>query len=92
MHLQVGPHSYLYDVAHSFTPAAEVLYHSALTRHFKNLLRPRSYHDLLSPDIFDLSYVDGLVDRYLAGDEIHGAGFNDLVSLCWHTLVGWYDN
>jgi hypothetical protein len=91
MHLQVGPHSYLYDVDHSFTPAAEVLYHSALTPYFKDLLRPRNYREQLSSDIFDLTYIDGLVERHLDGAEIRGGGFDDLVSLCWHMAVGWYD-
>ncbi|MBW1716348.1 MAG: hypothetical protein JRJ77_11100 [Deltaproteobacteria bacterium] len=90
MYLQEGPHSYLYDVDHSFTPAAEVIYHSALAPYFRDLLRPRNYRELLSADIFDLAYIDSLVDRYLDGVEIPGGEFNDLVSLCWHMAVGWY--
>ena len=31
MHLQVGPHSYLYDVDHSFSHAVEFANHSAFT-------------------------------------------------------------
>jgi hypothetical protein len=89
MHLQVGPHSYVYDVDPSFSLAAETMYASAFAPFFRNLLRPRAYHRLLSPDVFDLSYVDAMVDRYLEGVEVRGAELNDLVSLCVLSLVDW---
>lgn len=89
-HLQVGPHSYLYDVNPSFSLAAEIIYGSAFAPYFKTLLRPRTYHDLLSSNMFNLAYIDGLVDHYLDGIEIRGAEMNDLVSLFMLLIVGWY--
>jgi len=92
MHLQVGPHSYLYDVDPSFTLAGEVMYGSALVPYFKKLLRARAYHDVLSSEMFDLAYIDGLVDSYFEGCEMRGAQFDDLVAICWISAVGWYGN
>jgi hypothetical protein len=89
LHLQVGPHSYVYDIDPSFSLAAETMYASAFTAFFKGLLRPRAYHRLLSPHVFDLAYVDAMVDRYLDGIEVRGAELNDLVALCVLSLVDW---
>lgn len=92
LHLQVGPHSYLYDVDPSFSHAAEIMYGSAFVPYFKNLLQSRPYRDLLSPEMFDLAYIDGLVDRYLEGSETRGAKLNDLTAICWLSAIGWYAN
>ena len=92
LHLQVGPHSYLYDVDPSFSHAAEIMYGSAFAPYLKDLLHPRAYRDLLSPEIFDLTYIDGLVDRYLNGDETRGTELNDLGAISWLSAVGWYAN
>ena len=89
-HLQKGPHSYLYDVNPSFVPAAEVLYGSALGPFFKKALGPRSYRELLSPDFFDLEYLDSLVDGYLGGMKNEGNDLNDLISLCILASIGWH--
>jgi hypothetical protein len=88
----VGPHSYLYDVDPSFSHAAEIMYGSAFVPYFKNLLQSRPYRDLLSSDMFDLAYIDGLVDRYLEGSETRGAELNDLAPICWLSAIGWYAN
>ena len=90
LHLQVGPHSYLYDVDPSFSHAAEIMYGSAFVPYFKTLLRSRPYRDLLSPEMFDLAYIDDLVDNYLNGAEMRGVGLNDLGAICWISAVGWY--
>lgn len=92
IHLQVGPHSYLYDVDPSFTLAGEVMYGSAFVPYFKKLLRPRAYRDLLSPEMFDLAYIDSIVDHYLNGTETCGAELNDLIAICWLSVIGWYGN
>ena len=81
MHLQEGPHSYLYDVDPTFSHSAELLYGSDLGRLFRERLRRREYEGWLSPDVFDLQYVDGVVSRYLAGTEVRGAEMNDLLAL-----------
>jgi hypothetical protein len=92
LHLQVGPHSYLYDVDPSFSHAAEIMYGSAFVPYLKNLLCSRPYRDLLSPEMFDLAYIDGVVDNYLTGAETRGGELNDLVAICWLSVVGWYGN
>lgn len=90
MHLQVGPHSYLYDVNHTFSHAAETLFASAFAPHFKKLLRQRGYKNLLSEQIFNMPYIDRLVDQYVDGSEMRGAELNDLMAMCVFSMVGWY--
>jgi len=90
LHLQVGPHSYLYDVDPSFSHAAEIMYGSAFVPYLKSLLRPRPYRDVLSPEMFDLAYIDCVVDNYLNGAEKRGGELNDLVAICWLSVIGWY--
>jgi len=92
LHLQVGPHSYLYDVDPSFSHAAEIMYGSAFVPYFKTLLRSRPYRDLLSPEMFDLAHIDGVVNNYLDGTETRGVELNDLGAICWISAVGWYGN
>ncbi len=89
-HLQVGPHSYLYDVDPSFSHSAEVLYASSLKLVFREALQTRRYRDVLDESVFDLAYLDSIVDHYLAGDEVRGAELGDLMSLAQVASVGWY--
>jgi hypothetical protein len=90
MHLQTGPHSYLYDVDPTFSHAAETLYRSAFATYFKERLRPRAYRKLFGQEFFDVGRMDALVDRYLAGEELQGGDMGDLVTLCWLSAAGWY--
>ena len=90
MHLQVGPHSYLYDVDPTFSHAAETLYRSAFSSYFKTRLQPRAYRELFASEFFDVARMDGLVDRYLRGEELKGADMGDIVTLLWLTTAGWY--
>src|ERR1051325_1355111 len=90
MHMQVGPHSYLYDVDPSFSHTAELLYGSAFAPYFRGVLGRREYRHVLSADVFDLGYVDRIVDQYLAGTEVRGAEMNDLLPLSLISSVGWY--
>jgi len=90
MHLQVGPHSYLYDVDHSFNHAVEMGNYSAFTPVFRELLANHPYHEILSPDVFNLEYIDSIIDRYVNGEEISGTEINVLFPFCWLALIEWY--
>jgi len=90
MHLQVGPHSYLYDVDPSFSHAAEFIYGSGLGPHLKRIVGQRQYREVLSPEMFDLDYFDGIVTRWLEGAEVRGAELNDLTSIVLCSASGWY--
>lgn len=90
MHLQVGPHSYLYDIDPTFNLGAEVVYASALAPFLKECFRKREHEKILSADVFDMNYIHGVVGRYLKGDEVRGVELNDLISLVNLQLVGWY--
>jgi hypothetical protein len=90
MHLQTGPHSYLYDVDPSFSHTAELLYGSAFAPYFRGVLGRRAYRDVLAPDVFEHAYLDGVVGRYLDGNETRGVEMNDLLTLSLLSSVGWY--
>ncbi|MDO8527696.1 MAG: asparagine synthase-related protein [Deltaproteobacteria bacterium] len=86
LHLQVGPHSYLYDVDHTFSHTAEILYGSSFTPYFKDSLRTKKYRDMVSNDFFDITHIDNIVNRYLSGEEVRGLEMNELLSLCYLSM------
>jgi len=81
MHLQVGPHSYLYDVDPSFSHAAELMFASSLGTLFKERLKSRAYQKWFASDLFDVGYIDRIVTRYLSGEEFRGSDMNDVFLL-----------
>lgn len=85
-HLQVGPHSYLYDVEHSFSHAAEFIYASAFTTFFKDLLKQKKYKNIFSEDYINVKYFDKITENYLDGNEASGSERNDLVALIFFSL------
>ena len=90
MHLQKGPHSYTYEVDPTFSHSNELMHHSSLVPFIKELLEGKPYHDVLSDEVFNLTYIDGLVDNFLRGDEQTGAALTDLVSVWFFCQSGWY--
>jgi hypothetical protein len=89
-HLQVGPHSYLYDVDPSFSHTAEIVYGSSFRPVFEDALRARPHRSVLDASLFDMAYVEGSIDRYLRGEEVRGAELSDLLTLAVTAVVGWY--
>ena len=89
IHLQVGPHSYLYDVNPNFDHAAEWNYRSAFTPQYKKIMEHRGYRKLLSPEVFDVEYFDGAVTNYLDGKEVLSER-GDLEHLIYLSVMGWY--
>ncbi|MDG2240290.1 MAG: hypothetical protein P8L30_08805 [Longimicrobiales bacterium] len=90
MHLQKGPHSYTYDVDPDFNHNFELMHYSRLKELAVPTLQKKEYHDLLSPEVFDLEYLDGVVDAYVRGEEQRGAQLHDLVSIWLMSQSGWY--
>jgi hypothetical protein len=88
--LQEGPHSYLYDVDPTFNHSAEALYGSSMRDFFVDALQGRAYRGWCDAGVFDVAYIDTIVDRYLAGTEVRGAEMNDLWALCVLTMSGRY--
>ncbi len=88
-HLQVGPHSYLYDIDPNFNHAGEFIYKSSFSPQIKETIRRRDYRELLTPGFFNCEYFDQIVDNYLAGREIVSER-NDLSVLAFLSLTGWY--
>ena len=90
IHLTSGPHSYLYDVNPAFNLGAEMIYGSGFVPRFREALKSRAYRDVLSPEVFNMAYVEKIVGHYLKGKEVKGPEFRDLLPLCWLALSGWY--
>ena len=90
IHLQTGPHSYLYDVDPNFSHAGELLFASHLSNHIKETLKSYPYEKILSQDYFDFEYLRSIVDLYLDGTELIGVERNDLMSIATLCLIGWY--
>ena len=89
LHLQIGPHSYLYDVDPNFDHAAEWNYRSAFRPQYKKMMEKRLYSKLMSPEWFDLDYFDRITSNYINGKEILEER-NDLEHLVYLSVMGWY--
>jgi hypothetical protein len=89
-HLQVGPHSYIYDVNPDFTLLGEILHGSSFKVVFGEALKTGRFIDWLDSRVFCRSYMDGVVDRYLKGEELRGQEMNDLGVLAMHSVIGVY--
>jgi hypothetical protein len=90
MDLQVGPHSYTYDVDPTFNHSFELMHHSKLAPYAREILRSKAYHEVMSPEWFDMKYVDSVIDAFLAGKEQRGGALADLVSIWLLCQSGWY--
>lgn len=90
MHLQRGPHSYLYDVDSGFSHDEEWFFHSAFTPWYRELLREGKYLELLSEEAFDLDHIDRLVNKFINNEEISVGERKDLENLLALVQVGWY--
>jgi hypothetical protein len=88
MEMQSGAHSYTYDVDPNFTHIGELINHSSLNDVFKEALSDGSYQKILSHEHFNHEYIDGLVSKYCAGEEILGAEQADLLNVAMQSTLG----
>jgi hypothetical protein len=87
-HLQEGPHSYIYDVDPKFNHLREILFGSSFKQVFEEALSEGSFISSLSPEIFDIVYINEIVQRYLDGEEFGGLEMVDLGNLATHATIG----
>lgn len=90
LHLQTGPHAYIYDVQEGFSISGELLHASGLRPAFVDALQRRKLLAALDPDVFDVPYLDGLATTYLNGQELRGQELNDVFALATHAAIGLY--
>jgi hypothetical protein len=90
MELHGGPHSYTYDIDPTFNHSFELMHHSRLGQRAKDTLKGKPYHQVLDKDWFDLGYIDGIVDKFVRGEEQRGAALADLVAVALLCQTGWY--
>ena len=90
LHLQVGPHSYLYDIDPEFHHEKEWIYHSAFNAQYKEIVKKRKYQEILSSEIFNLEYYDQIVSNYLENEIVHSESA-DLGNLIFLSAMGWFE-
>jgi hypothetical protein len=90
LHLQTGPHSYLYDSDPNWNVISELLYNSEISNLYKEILKEHKYHNLLNETYFNLDYLNDLVDDYCNNIQVAGQEKNDLFVLAMLSFVGWY--
>ena len=91
LHLQTGPHSYLYDVDPNWNAYDDIIYgDSPVTELFKNILKEKPYKQILDQNYFNLDYIDELVEEYIKGNKVTGSRRMDLANIITLCHVGWY--
>jgi hypothetical protein len=87
IHLQKGPHSYLYDVNPGFSHLSETINASNVKENFKSKLNDKNL-EKFSNDLFDTEYLNKISNKYKENVELAGAELNDLSSLVlFNTLI-----
>ena len=81
IHLQEGPHSYLYDVNPSFSPMDEIVNASSLTLLFRELFQDEDFIKIYDPEYFDINYIKGIVSKLLSGKTLEGQEMLDILSV-----------
>lgn len=90
LHLQVGPHSYLYDVNPDWNMYSDLIYGSDAKKYFKDVIRDYKYENILNEDSFNLTYLKNLTDDYCNDIEVVGQDRSNLYALIGLSLIGWY--
>ena len=88
IHFQEGPRSYLYDVNPSFSHAAEIMYSSSFTDIYKEIFMKKEFINNMDPDLFDIEYLNKIIDSYLKGEEASGQTLSDLYVLGNFAAIG----
>ena len=57
---------------------------------YAEALQEGKFIEWLDKGVFDRSYIDGIVGRYLKGEELRGQEMNDLGVLAMHSAIGVY--
>ncbi|MAC40860.1 MAG: hypothetical protein CMJ05_03610 [Pelagibacterales bacterium] len=81
IHLQEGPHSYLYDVNPSFSHMDEIVNASSLTLLFRELFQDEDFIKIYDPQYFDINYIKGVVSKLLSGKTLEGQELLDILSV-----------
>ena len=88
--LQAGPHAYVYDTNPSFNLAVETFNYSAFAPYFRAILSKHPYKKILSNKIFNIKYIENIVNKYVNKIEINGEELSVLRPLCFLFFIGIY--
>ena len=87
IHLQEGPHSYLYDVNPNFNHNYEIIYNSSMKKTFQEKLKKGTFTSSLDKEYFDRNYINKLKKDFINGKKTSGQQLIDLFALSLHELV-----
>ena len=85
--LQTGPHSYTYDIDPSFSHAGEIINYSSFSNLWRKSLSSENYLNFLDKEFFNISYINGLVEKYLSKEELVGDEINDTLNIAMQDML-----
>lgn len=81
MDLQEGPHSYTYDVDPNFSHAAELVNASSFREIYTKALSNPDFIKKFDSKIFNIRYIESIINRYTSGDEMKGDDITNILNL-----------
>lgn len=87
MHLQKGPHSYLYDSNPGFSHLAEILHGKKLNGYFKEKINTKMLEASLNDEYFNIGYIKNLITDYFKNKELSGQRLVDMGSIILFSLI-----
>ena len=87
MHLQKGPHSYLYDSNPGFSHLAEILHGKKLNGYFKEKINTKMLEASLNDEYFNIGYIKSLITDYKKNKELSGQKLIDMGSIILFSLI-----
>lgn len=87
MHLQKGPHSYLYDSNPGFSHLAEILHGKKLNGYFKEKINTKMLEASLKDEYFNIGYIKNLITDYMKNKELSGQRLVDMGSIILFSLI-----
>ncbi len=88
--LQIGPHSYLYDVEEGFSLGREFLCFSQLTESFKKFFKNKEYLKFLSEEYFNQDYFNATAAKFVADEKLDNGEVELLLRLASLHATGTY--
>lgn len=87
IHLQTGPHSYLYDVQSNFSLPGEIINSSSFKPLLIFALKNSKFINSDLDGFLNRPYIDTLIAKYSYGAELEGSELNDLAVVAFQSLI-----
>ena len=90
IHLQTGPHSYLYDVQNNFSLLGEIINASSFKPLLLGALNNSKFVNSSLDEFLNKHYIDDLISKYSSDIELEGSELNDLSVIAFQSLIDVY--